>query len=455
MKLRLDLRLMTLSLVCLTGVLCAQSLPAETSATNCPIDLPTALRLAGAQNLDIQIARQRLQEAAANQTSAWEQFFPSINPGLGLHRRDGVAQAVPAGVISDAHYQSYSPGATLSTQLALGEAIYHFLASKQLTRASDQALEIQRQNTTCDAALAYFELVRAKALVDVAADAVRVSNEYQQELHAAVEAGIAFKGDELRVQTESERHEVERQSALKEQRIAGVQLSRILHLDAQIELIPATAAMLPIQLFGTNASAAALVKLALQSRPEVRQSQAWLAAAQAEQHGSTYGPLVPAVGAQVFAGGLGGGPDGAADHLGPEADYTVGLSWRIGPGGLFDPGRTRATKARVTVARLNDAKLGDAISAEVVTALARVRAAAVQVELTRKNLATATETLRLTRGRQQAGVGIVLENVQAQQALVEAQSRYVAAVTEHNLAQYTLNRAVGGAAEKPPLNSSP
>ena len=31
-----------------------------------PIDLPTALRLAGAQNLDIQIAREHLNEALAN-----------------------------------------------------------------------------------------------------------------------------------------------------------------------------------------------------------------------------------------------------------------------------------------------------------------------------------------------------------------------------------------------------
>ncbi len=50
-----------------------------------PIDLPTALRLANAQNLDIQIARERLKEAKANHESAVEQFFPWISPG----RRSG------------------------------------------------------------------------------------------------------------------------------------------------------------------------------------------------------------------------------------------------------------------------------------------------------------------------------------------------------------------------------
>ena len=42
---------------------------------------------------DIQIARERLNEAQANRQSAWEQFFPWIAAGVGYHRRDGVAQA--------------------------------------------------------------------------------------------------------------------------------------------------------------------------------------------------------------------------------------------------------------------------------------------------------------------------------------------------------------------------
>ncbi|MGH7968646.1 MAG: hypothetical protein ACREIC_07970, partial [Limisphaerales bacterium] len=110
--------------------------PAKTDAlqttnnSGSPLDLPTTLRLAGARNLDIQIARAGLKEAEANRQSAIEQFFPWISPGIGYHRRDGVAQAVPSGVISDAHFQSYSPGASLNAQLVLGDAIYNSLASK-------------------------------------------------------------------------------------------------------------------------------------------------------------------------------------------------------------------------------------------------------------------------------------------------------------------------------------
>src|SRR5689334_5444116 len=97
---------------------------AQTNTNSYPIDLPTVLRLAGAQNLDIQVARARLREAEANRSAALEQFFPWVTPGVQYHRRDGVAQAVPAGTISAAHFESYSPGATAVAQVALGDAIY-------------------------------------------------------------------------------------------------------------------------------------------------------------------------------------------------------------------------------------------------------------------------------------------------------------------------------------------
>jgi len=61
------------------------SLSVTTTNNVYPIDLPAALRLANAQNLDIQIARERLKEAKANHESAVEQFFPWISPG----RRSG------------------------------------------------------------------------------------------------------------------------------------------------------------------------------------------------------------------------------------------------------------------------------------------------------------------------------------------------------------------------------
>jgi outer membrane protein TolC len=451
--------------ICTAAVLTADPGPVHSQPTNespYPIDLPAALRLAGARNLDIQLARERLSEVEANRQSALEQFFPWIAAGAAYHRRDGVAQAVPQGTISDAHYQTYNPGAALTAQMDLGDAIYKSLAARQLVKASDQALEAQRQDSTLSAAQGYFELAKAAALVEVAREALKTSGDYQQQLHAAVSSGIAFKGDELRVQTQTERYEIILRQALERQRVAAADLALVLHLDSQVELVPQDTLLAPITIFETNSPMHSLVTQALRDRPELKQTHALASAARAAKNGAVYGPLIPSVGAQAFGGGLGGGPDGGPSNLGAEGDYLLGVMWRIGPGGLFDSGRVHAGRARLAEAQLEETKLKDTITSQVVVSLAHVQSLWAQIALAERNLATATETLRLTRERKQYGVGVVLEDIQAQQDLTQARSAYFTALAEYNKSQYGLNKAVGGPPEPsslqrtlPPSKSRP
>jgi len=437
-----DLRFTIGALTLAAGTLIAPAQPVNTNAL--PIDLPTTLRLVGARNLDIQIARENLNEAQAKHQSAVEQFFPWVAPGIGYHRRDGVAQASPSGIISDAHYQSYAPGATAVAQWNLGNAIYTTLAARQLVKASDQALETERQDATLTAARGYFDLVKAKALVGVVSEAIQISQDYQQQLHEAVAAGIAFKGDELRVQTQTEHSQISLQQALEQQRAAAVNLAQVLHLDSRVDLVPLDTGLVSLTLSPTNAAMDELVLQAMQNRPELKRSQAVLTATRDDKNGAVYGPLIPSVGAQVFGGGLGGGPDGRPDTFDGMADYTVSLSWQIGPDGLFDSGRIKASKARLAASQLAESKLKDAITSQVVDALVAVNSTTIQIQLAEQNLNTASEALRLTQQRKQSGVGIVLEDIQAQQALTQARSDYVTALAEYNKAQYALRRAIGG-----------
>jgi outer membrane protein TolC len=291
------------------------------------------------------------------------------------------------------------------------------------------------------------DVAKARSLAETASEASKTSREYEQQLHAAVEAGIAFKGDELRVQTQTRQYQILLRQASEQQRLAAVDLARILHLDPRIELVPQDTGLARLILVETNVSVDALVARALASRPELRQSGALLEAASDSRKGAMYGPLIPSISAQAFGGGLGGGPDGGPNHFGAEGDYLVGLTWKIGPGGLFDPGRSRATKARLAQAELANSKIKDEITSQVVSGLARVQSLSDQIELSESKLTAATETLRVTHERKQYGVGIVLEDIQAQQDLVHARSDYLNSIAEFNKAQYALSKAAGGLAE--------
>jgi outer membrane protein TolC len=325
----------------------------------------------------------------------------------------------------------------------LGEAIYRNLAAKQLVRASDHGLESQRRYVVMRGAQGYFELAKSKGVVGVVKEALKISKEYQAQIHEAVGAGIAFKGDELRVQTQSERFELALRQALEQQRGAAARLAQVLHLDPSVELLPQETELEVLELIKPDTALDRLVQQALRDRPEIQESQALIAAARDARDGATFGPLIPTVGAQVFAGGLGGGKGASTGNFGPSEDYYVGLGWRVGPGGLFDFGRVNASKARLETVRLGGEKLKDQIVGEVVENHNRVQSLFDQIQTTKRNLATASETLRLTRERKEFAVGVVLEDIQAQQELTRARSDYLVAVAEFNKAQYGLMQAVG------------
>ena len=238
-----------------------------------PIDLPTALRLAGAQNLDVRIARERLVEAQANNDSALLQFFPWLSAGVTYRRHDGLIQDT-AGSILDVNKQSYAPGGALVAQLDLGDAIYKTLAAKQLQHAAGHALEAQRQDSITAAAQGYFDLAFAEAAVGVAREELRISTNYEAQLQSAMEAGIAFKGDLLRVSVRADRNRLALRQAIEQQRVAASRLAQTLHLDPAVDLVGRDTDLVPITLVETHATLKALVERAISARPELTQSQA-------------------------------------------------------------------------------------------------------------------------------------------------------------------------------------
>jgi outer membrane protein TolC len=413
---------------------------AQPTNANYVIDLPTVLRLAGAQNLDVKIAREKLAEAKAIHGSAVASFFPWISPGIGYKRHDNNIQDVEGNII-EVHKQSYAPGATLAAQVDLGEAYYKELAAKQLVRAADHAVEAQRQNSVGHAAAGYFDLLAAQAAVRVATEAVNISSNYEAQVSRAVEAGLAFKGDALRVRVQTERNQLTLRRASEEQRVAAARLAQTLRLDPAVTLTPQNSELLPATLLQTNLSS--LVAEALMARPELKQNSAVIAAAKETEKGATYGPLVPTVGAQAFFGGLGGGKDNDWGNFRNQEDYAVGLSWRLGPGGLFDFDRQRATAARRKVTELTGEQLRDEITRQVVEAATRADSMRDQFATAQRAIAAAEESFRLAQQRKEFGVGIVLETIQAEQELTRARLDYLKAIAEFDKAQYALLRATG------------
>lgn len=406
------------------------------------VDLPTTLRLANARNVDVQIARERLAEAKANHTSAQWQFFPYITPGITYRKHEGRVQAVD-GAIFDASKGSYAPGVTIGMQVDLGEAYFQQLAAKQLVEGADHGIAVQKSEAGLAAAQSYYDLLFAQASVDVAKEALRISTNYQDQTEQAVGAGVAFQGDALRIRVQSERNRLAIEQAEQQRKIASARLVQVLNLQPTMELVPQNDEIVPLAIIETNAALRALVQQAMENRPELKQGNASLEAARLAAKGAVYGPLIPTLGAQAFAGGLGGGTGGDLGNFGDQQDYVLGLSWRIGPGGMFDGGRTRAAEARARTSELLVEKILDEVTRQVVDAAVKTDSFRRQIDIAKVALQAANSGLKLAQMRREFAVGVVLENIQAEQDLTRARLDYLRAIIEYNKSQYDLARALG------------
>jgi outer membrane protein TolC len=408
------------------------------------INLAAVMRIAGADSIEIQLAQQKLAEAQANHRQALAQFFPYLSPGIAFKQHDGKIQNVEGDVL-EVNKQSLSLGVNVSAQLELGESIYKSLVAANLVKAAEFSAESQREESVYQAVSSFLELVRASAATKVALESVNVADDYANQVKQAVAAGLGFKGDQFRSGAQAAKNRILLRQAQEQRRIAAARLATVLRMSPTVDLRPEGGDPAPMKLVNWDESLGSLVANALAGRPELKHSGAEKAAAAKARAGAIYGPIVPSVRADYFYGGLGGGRgDAATDNFGDSQNFGVGLSWRVGPGGLGDFPRIEANTARLHVAELSGERQELEVKRQVVEAHARVRSFGDQLGSARTALEASEQALKLTRQRQQFGVGEVLENILAEQDLTRARLDYLTIVTEYNRAQFALRRAIGG-----------
>ncbi len=404
------------------------------------VDLPTALKLAGMNDIDLALIREAENQAKAANDAATLRFFPWLNAGGGYIKDTGGAQAF-GGKVSSVNQELYQRSVSVNLPLELGSALFAKLVAKQLQAAAAFDTEAQKNDALFSAASAYFDLVNAVAAQDIASEALRISQDYEQQLDRGYRAGIINRTELLRVSVQTQRDQVILRQAQAQVRSTSAALSTRLRLDPTLDLEPAERIAAPATLVPVDMPIKDLVKDALASRPELKASAATVSAADEQRLAAKYGPLLPSLGAQAVYGQVRGGANGDLSDWMSSHQYIVGLSWRLGPGGLFDFSRTEAANSQLRHQQLLNARLQDDISQQVVDAYEAARAALDQTGLARRSVELADESLKLSEHRREFGVYAVLEVIQAQQDLTQARTDYARALTQYAKAQYGLARA--------------
>lgn len=397
------------------------------------VDLPTVLRLAGANNLDVAIVRESAHEAYGAERIAEEKFWPTAGLSALFRRHEGLTQGTD-GKFVDVDKQQLFAGGRMQARWEPGDAIFSKLAASQRFEGSLHRLEAAEQSVSLEAAVAYFDLLREVLRGRISEQSVQISEKLVAQLESAVSLGRSFKGDLLRSRVQLAGHRLNVLRAKESMGVASIRLASILRLAQEIQLVPVEDRAAPLALVPPETTVEVALRDAFDKRPEIQEALAELAASRHEQTSATWGAAIPDVYVDVAPGGLGPTPGKMRDTL----DYSVMMGWRIGPGGLFDPGRQHLADARAAKAEINLERARQRVTEQVSIAWTQWKSRLEQMQIAEQAIKDAEEALDLNVKRQATGVGIPLEVIQAEEALTRARLDYLTSVIDFNQAQLRL-----------------
>lgn len=448
--------------------------------TAVPVTLVDVLKVATIANLDIAQANLVIERARANVLRAKSIYLPNLNLGSTYVGHEGTIQRTE-GAIADINRESLFVGGGALMTLNFSEAIY---AVPEARRRLDAALNGQvrvTNDTLLQVANAYFNVLRARrqlARLDETLDFLASDKESELRggskgllplIKAFVESGNALPSDQARVEADVVRRLAERSRAAQEVRVAAAELTRLLHMNSAIFLLPCEDFRWPLQLPGGpwfHQPIDTLVMEGLRNRPELAENQALLQAAYLRYQQSKVRPLVPSLVLNYSYGGFGGGPEivgrtrsgsniygqsGVIADFDSRSDLEVGLVWRLQGLGVGNSAQIWDNRVRLESRQVQQLYLQDLVVAQIVQSMEQIQRGAERVQICRAGLFDAKNqptgaiyrSLRLNFLRIRGGQGLPLEVLDSTRRLSDVLDQYAQALTDYDAARFRLLIALG------------
>ncbi len=418
------------------------------------LSLQDALRRGLAHNLGAVGLAHSVRQTGAQVTIARSALLPNINSNLTetVEQNDlaalGFRVSVPgfhfASIVGPFNY--FALQATLNQSVANLTLLQNYRSAQATARASEYSLRDARDLIALAVGGAYLQVVAAQARVDAAQVQLDTANAVLYQSSEQHEHGVLAKlnvdQNQVRMLTQQQQMITLRNDLAKQKinlaRLTGLPPNASYQLTDNFPFSPASV---------QNVDAA--VAEAEQQRADLKAAQYQVKAA-AKALSAARAERLPSVAVNGDYEVIGANPSQSHGAF----TFTGTLSVPLWQGGRV---AGEIAQAQAVLAQ-RQAELDDTrgqIEAEVRQAHLDLEAAAGQVEVARKNLLVATETLEMTRARMQAGVVNTLEVVQAQQTVASAQLDLIDSVFAHNLAKLSLSRALGHAADQIPTLLKP
>ncbi len=431
-----------------------------------PVDLDTALRLAGVQNPELNLARQRVLESVALRQLAAARFLPSINPGMNYDTHTGNLQQSNGNILSVQRSALYVGGGSMA--IAAGTVaipgvflggntavmLFNYLESRQFVRQREFENLAVRNQVFLKVATAYSELIRSEGRHAVALQAREEAKAIAQLTADYAETGKGRVADANRAATELQRREAYIKFVEAELLTASAQLCALLNLDPSIRLHPTDAYVVPHPLVPDPIPVGELVALGLLRRPELGAQRASVIQGLLALDNARALPFSPTFYLGFSAGGFGGGSNLVRPIFGAfggRTDFDAAAYWTIQNLGVGNVAIIRQANASLQVRRFEQLEMLNRVREEVAEAYAKTHARYAQIATNESAIKSGllSFTQDLTRIRARARDVLPIELLDSFRLMAGARVDFIDAIVDYNEAQFELYVALG----QPPANA--
>lgn len=425
-----------------------------------PIDLPTALRLAGVQNPDVLLARQLVVEAVAQRQLAAAQFLPSLNGGMNYDNHTGVLQQSNGNILSLNRASIYVgaganaiaagtigvPGIVLSGNPA--DLVYNYLRSRQMVAARDFGNIAVRNQVFLRVTQAYCDLLLAEGMRAVNMQARRNARELARLTANYAKLGQGRPADANRAATELARLEADFQAAEGEIYASSGRLAALLNLDPSTRLHPTDAWIVPQELVPSPIPLGQLVALGLVQRPELGERRTLIREALLALDQQRLLPFSPTFLLGFSAGGMGGGSNLVSPvfgGFGGRTDLDAMAFWTLKNLGIGNLASINLARADAQARNYEWISVLDQVRAEIAQSYARMHARYAQISTLEYAVRSGIDGFASDLNLAEEGERGVrpIEVLNSLELLERSQKNYLMAIIDYNRSQFELYVALG------------
>jgi len=397
------------------------------------LDLDDCVRQVFANNPALSLSRIDTVEKELLLQSVRKNRYPALS-----FQYDYLRQHEPLPTLGLENYYSYGvtltqpvyKGNSLVTGVQLGELNLELAGTTLSKTKNDVAYQVHE---------AYFKVLKAKKLSEVAAQAVEQLQSHRRDAAAFYEVGLIPKNDLLQSEVLLAQGEQDLLRAKNSLSLARAALNLLMrrNVDAELELVDILQHE-PKQVDWTET-----VHQAMENRPELVQAR--IAVQQAEK-GITIAraPYLPSVALSATYKRQGDSFDAYSYSLGDEETrYAMAsLSWNFW---TWRQGKNEVAAARQRERKSMQAQeqVIDAITLELKDAILNLELADENIKVTEKAIEQAEENFRINTARYQSQLATSTEVLDAQTLLTQTRSNYYNALYDYNLAGSKLEWALG------------